>query len=295
MKMLVECSKCLRQYDASRRKIGGRFHCHCGNIVVVREAKGHHARVVNCSSCGAARSGDADCCTYCESQFTLHERDLNTACPHCLALVSDKARFCHHCGVTLAPELSAGENTKLSCPACGSNHNLVSRRLGHERVTVLECPRCVGFWLGHEAFQQLIGKAKHDALPEGTTLDKPQKVAAKLGLPVGSTVPKSRERGWKYRPCVVCHQLMVRRNYGRDSGVILDMCRNHGIWFDAEELARILVWIRAGGEEKKPRLETTEEKQFNADIPPWYSPDPPFNGLFVGLLAFLFGPRNRPW
>ena len=54
--------------------------------------------------CGAARGDDhADRCAYCHSSFTLHERDLNTVCPHCLALVSDRARFCHHCGTGLAP------------------------------------------------------------------------------------------------------------------------------------------------------------------------------------------------
>ena len=33
-----------------------------------------HARVVNCSACGAARSEGADRCAYCQAQFTLHAR-----------------------------------------------------------------------------------------------------------------------------------------------------------------------------------------------------------------------------
>jgi hypothetical protein len=40
---------------------------------------------------------------------------------------------------------------------------------------------------------------------------------------------------------------MWPRHYGRRSGVIIDVCRNHGIWFDADELPRILEWIRQGG------------------------------------------------
>ena len=41
---------------------------------------------------------------------------------------------------------------------------------------------------------------------------------------------------------------MHRRNYGRRSGVLVDTCRSHGIWFDPEELEAVLRWIRSGGE-----------------------------------------------
>jgi Zn-finger nucleic acid-binding protein len=41
---------------------------------------------------------------------------------------------------------------------------------------------------------------------------------------------------------------MLRRNLGRGrSGVIVDICARHGIWFDADELSQMLVWIRTGG------------------------------------------------
>jgi hypothetical protein len=41
---------------------------------------------------------------------------------------------------------------------------------------------------------------------------------------------------------------MNRRNYGPGSGVIIDICREHGLWFDPEELPAILAWIRRGGQ-----------------------------------------------
>ena len=40
---------------------------------------------------------------------------------------------------------------------------------------------------------------------------------------------------------------MVRKNYGHESGVIIDWCGDHGIWFDDDELSRIIDWIRTGG------------------------------------------------
>jgi hypothetical protein len=46
---------------------------------------------------------------------------------------------------------------------------------------------------------------------------------------------------------------MPRKNWGQRSGVIVDVCSAHGIWFDADELAGVLRWVRDGGlEQPKP-------------------------------------------
>lgn|SRR5262245_16800938 len=290
MRLLVECPDCQRQYDATRRQIGSRFRCHCGHLVEVLRPEGHDARIVRCSSCGAARSEGDPRCPYCSSEFTLHERDLNTVCPHCLARVGDGARFCHHCGTGLVPELDAGTDTELECPACQDGQILVSRRLGPEEVTVLECGQCAGFWMGHEAFRQQIEQARHDELPAGTLPEKPQRVAAKVGLRAGSVVPEDRPTSF-YRPCPVCEELMNRRNYGPDSGVIIDSCKEHGVWFDADELARILAWVRAGGG-RKSRPDSGPSAEAYALMYGRREPDEPES--FVGaLFGLLFGSRRR--
>jgi Zn-finger nucleic acid-binding protein len=252
MRLLVECSECHRQYDASRRPVGSSFRCHCGHVVEVTRPAGHDARVQRCTACGAARPDGAAECPYCGAAFTLHERDLDTVCPHCLALVSDQAKFCHHCGTELAPEASTATPTKMVCPACRDGNRLASRQVAANKVAVLECPRCAGFWMGHEAFRGLVEKAKREALPDDTTPETPHQVAAKFGLPEGAAAPESDRPATFYRPCPSCKQLMVRRNYGHASGVIIDLCRDHGVWFDADELARILAWVRAGGKEPPP-------------------------------------------
>ena len=51
----------------------------------------------------------------------------------------------------------------------------------------------------------------------------------------------------RYLPCVVCKDLMSRRNYSGRSGIIIDVCREHGIWLDHTELEGILSFIRGGG------------------------------------------------
>jgi len=65
-----------------------------------------------------------------------------------------------------------------------------------------------------------------------------------------------------YRPCPVCGKLMHRLNFGRKSGIILDSCRPHGLWFDANELDAVVRWIRAGGESEARRL----HREMEADL-----------------------------
>jgi Zn-finger nucleic acid-binding protein len=286
MRLLVACPECQRQYDASRRLIGSRFRCHCGHVVVVQRPQGHEAQVVRCSACGAARTDNAERCPYCQAEFTLHERDLDTVCPHCLALVSDQARFCHHCGTALVPEMDSGSSTQLLCPACRDDHYLVSRRLGQEQVTVLECGRCAGFWMGHEAFRQLVERAQREALPAGTTVKTPQQISAKFGLPSAAVAPAQGRRHAFYRPCAVCGELMNRINYGHESGVIIDVCREHGIWFDADALARILAWLRAGGGRQAPREIPLFQPPERSSSPSLFTSSPPqtFFGALVELI-----------
>ena len=68
---------------------------------------------------------------------------------------------------------------------------------------------------------------------------------------------------------------MNRINFARCSGVIVDVCKGHGTWFDCDELSRIIEFIRGGGleasrnkekaaiEEERRRL---REEQLTANI-----------------------------
>jgi Zn-finger nucleic acid-binding protein/ribosomal protein L40E len=228
MRRIVACPQCDRQYDASDKRPGDRFRCRCGTVVTVRQDQGHVADVVRCSSCGATREQSATRCDHCGADFTVHEQDLYTVCPNCLARVSDRARYCHHCAALLIAEAIAGDETALCCPVCGPDWLLTSRAVRDTRIQVLECQKCGGFWIGLETFDKLLDREAR----------QPQSAAPAKGPPPPARSP--------YRPCAVCGQLMVRRNFGRSSGVIVDLCGLHGIWFDAQELAHVLRWIRSG-------------------------------------------------
>ena len=67
----------------------------------------------------------------------------------------------------------------------------------------------------------------------------------------------------RYFPCPQCGQLMNRMNFARCSGVIVDVCRGHGTWFDASELRAIIEFIRRGGlqlSRQKEKLEIESER-----------------------------------
>lgn len=289
MRLFVACPNCDRRYNASRSKIGTRFRCHCGQVLTVEAPRGHEAAVIRCSSCGGAREKGRNRCGYCGADFTIHERDVNTVCPKCMARVSDRARFCQYCGARMGGEpVMEREESSLTCPVCGDQRQLVNRRLGQEQVSVLECPFCAGLWLGIDSFMRLRDRVARQSSDEQELLrSKPR--PAKL----------RRQAGPVYRHCVYCGKHMTRQQYAHGSGVVIDICRQHGIWFDADELQQTLAWIARGGSRiKNARVLRGDRKKEvspepvtprrHAEPPVESSPSVDFLDVLVGGLFDLF-------
>jgi Zn-finger nucleic acid-binding protein len=259
MRLLVACSNCRRQYDATRAGVGAKVRCRCGAALTVTQPRGHDAAVVRCSSCGAPREAASPACGHCAADFTIHETDLHTVCPGCLARISDRARFCHHCGQAVTAADVAGTATSLPCPACDDGPPLFGRRLGALDIAAAECRHCAGLWLGSDAFEHL----KRHVQSELTSDDALADVGSAAHTTVSSQAAKP---AWRYRKCPACGQMMQRRNYGRMSGVIVDVCKSDGIWFDADELHRILSWIREGGLDHARREVARQERHWEATL-----------------------------
>lgn len=100
-----------------------------------------------------------------------------------------------------------------------------------------ECESCGGLWLEVAAFENICADREHQAAVLG------------LASPVTGhrKDPTAEEIKVRYFRCPQCGQLMNRMNFARCSGVIVDICRGHGTWFDLDELRAIIEFIRAGG------------------------------------------------
>lgn len=118
------------------------------------------------------------------------------------------------------------EAGRLSCPRC--RQALARIRVGPAALD--ECPACGGLWSERAAFERIL----KDVEAQASALGRPSGVAL---------LPGSQP----YVPCPDCGRLMNRLNFARCSGVIVDVCRDHGTWLDRDELQRIVGFVRAGG------------------------------------------------
>lgn len=195
------------------------------------------ARVLRCSGCGASVPADAPQCPYCRAQLAT------VACPACFALAPISASHCPACGTTLAARVSLAPEA-VPCPACGQG--LATARVGE--LELRECRACGGLWLDRAVFE-LLGTSR-------------ERQGAVLGaLPPAGPPPAAPQGPVKYRPCPACGQLMNRVNYARRSGVVLDVCKSHGLWFDRDELRRVLAFIAEGGLDRARDRELEELKE----------------------------------
>jgi len=112
-------------------------------------------------------------------------------------------------------------------------------------TAVRECEQCLGLWLDVPSFEKLCADREQQSAVLGTASPAPTSAV--------------RERSKvSYLPCPECSQLMNRINFARCSGVIVDICKGHGTWFDRDELSRIVEFIRGGGLEASRAREKAE-------------------------------------
>jgi Zn-finger nucleic acid-binding protein len=241
--MLIACEACHRQYDVGDFTPGTRVRCACGQLNVVPRPRGRQVEMLHCSNCGGRLRAGSTVCEYCSAEVRLGDRGLGPACPECFANTLVGAKHCGACGVRLEPEAVTRALSDRRCPRCKAP--LSECEAGATRY--VECGRCGGLWLDEAVFER-VAREKDSAL---ATEIRTRANAARAPL----------EKDVRYLPCPVCGQLMNRRNFANASGVILDWCRGHGWWFDAEELERVLAFVEAGGVERAREARHQRELQ----------------------------------
>lgn len=180
------------------------------------------AGTLNCLMCGAPTRSDASNCEHCGARLAT------VACPSCFGMIFQGSRFCPLCGARADREI--GEETVFPCPRCDEHPSLTRITIG--KVMLNECGKCEGLWVDKFSFEQIC-------------TDREQQ-AAILGPAIRTPPPVGPEKV-RYIRCPECNELMQRMNFAGGSGVVIDICAQHGSWFDYKELQRIIEFIRTGG------------------------------------------------
>jgi Zn-finger nucleic acid-binding protein len=194
---------------------------------------------VACPSCGAPVEGGLRHCAYCGGPVAT------VRCSGCFQMNTPDATYCSGCGHELGLEPIGGP-ALLQCPGC----SLALCAFAGGPGRLYDCARCGGQLVEHALLRDLLLRREvcGAAVPRRETgVSRP-----------GQTV--------RYLPCPGCKALMNRHNFGGTSGVIVDICSKHGVWFDAGELPRVLDFVEAGGLARARRVELERLEQARRQI-----------------------------
>lgn len=232
--MLITCLKCKRHVDTGQAPAGSTVKCACGLAILVPEGPSTAGKM-NCPACGAPVDPSSQKCQFCSTALAT------VICPGCFGAVFYGAKHCLHCGEALEGRVVIhGDETPRKCPRCREEPLRVEVV---SEAAIERCNRCEGLWVDRETVERLVKKHRE----EGSA-----RLAAAGGqLPTAGAPLKATADG--YLRCPVCQQLMWRQNFGKISGVLIDVCRAHGTWFDRDELHRVLEFVRSGGLERSAR------------------------------------------
>ena len=185
--------------------------------------------MANCSNCSAPLPPDSIICNYCKTRNDTDLRGLHRYTTHSL----DSGR---------------------TCPRCSILMKTIDLKL-NGTFLIERCDQCMGLFFDPQELEALLEASVSNVFDiNRAKIDDLNQRARAGDMPVA------------YIKCPVCSKLMNRINFGTKSGVIVDRCRDHGVWLDGGELRQLFEWVKAGGmllarerEEQKQREEQREK------------------------------------
>ena len=178
----------------------------------------------NCINCGAALPPNSLVCQYCK---TRNDVDL-------------KGIYQHHIAETESPRI---------CPRCNKPLQTIDLKL-EGKFLIERCTDCLGLFFDPNELETLLDKSVSKVFQvDFRQLENINKLRRSQDYPV------------TYIKCPVCRKLMHRLNFGMKSGVIVDKCKEHGIWLDGGELRQLMDWIKAGGQILQQQTQSEIERK----------------------------------
>lgn len=201
--------------------------------------------VARCPVCGAPVAAGAPRCDFCKAPLA------SVHCAACFQLNPASAQHCSGCGATLGLE-PLELAVDLACPSCGGSFRGFAGGSGR----LCECSACGGQFVEHTLLTELLERRELHRVVTRAASPRPNPALEPV----------------RYLPCPVCGTRMNRNNFGRTSGIVVDVCPHHGVWFDPGELPRILEFVQAGGLERarervrQEQAESEREKHVAASV-----------------------------
>jgi Zn-finger nucleic acid-binding protein len=218
--------------------------------------------MANCNNCGAPLPLKSTVCIYCTSMNDIDLRQGTITTPDSLQL----NRTCARCSCKLI-------TIDLS---------------GNETFLIERCEQCFGLFFDIGELEQYLNKTDIKVIE----IDH-RSINALITENCHKDYPVS------YIKCPVCACLMNRINYGKNSGVVVNKCSNHGIWLDSGQLHHIVSWARAGGFEldkihknEMQRKESVTQKQRHVNATKSYYYNSNSNATNIDLIDILKIVRN---
>ncbi len=199
-------------------------------------------------------------------------------CSNCQAPLPPGSLLCEYCGNRTDIDLKGihynttheNEMPRI-CPRCNVRLKTLDLKL-NGRFLIDRCDQCLGIFFDPGELEFLL---------EATV----KNIAGidRAGLEAINEKREPNQYPVSYIKCPVCTQLMHRINFGAKSGVIVDRCKEHGIWLDGGELRQLLEWMKLGGQlleqerqQQKQKEAEQREKEERQKLKGWDEEPSPF-------------------
>ncbi|MBD3243468.1 MAG: hypothetical protein GF331_22955 [Chitinivibrionales bacterium] len=164
-------------------------------------------------------------------------------CKNCSAPLPANTLVCAYCGTRNDIDLRGihqytveKPQSERICPRCDEPLRTIDLQID-EAFLIEQCEKCVGMFFDPGEVEALLEKSVSNVyVIDYSRIGQINKQKRHDEYPVG------------YVKCPVCRKFMNRVNFGHRSGVIVDRCRDHGVWLDGGELRHLMEWTKAGGQ-----------------------------------------------
>ena len=166
--------------------------------------------MARCSNCNGPLPAGSMVCTYCGNRTDVDLKGIHFYTTH----ESDQLRTCPRCEIPL-------KTVDLKVKG---------------RFLIERCDECLGLFFDPGELEALLEATVANVF----AIDR-------SGLDSVNNERQADRYGISYIKCPVCAKLMNRVNFGVRSGVIVDRCKEHGVWLDGGELRQLFEWMKLGG------------------------------------------------